>query len=245
MKATPFFVVAIMLLSIYSPEVVAHAQSSQGSNCPPDAMNVALPLATQINQENIPNLNSNASNQQIASNINMVDPVIDNYLGVNIPSLNGNNLHGLSVLVTPFDDFLNASSSVKQSDSGSACNFIAATIVLATDVAVLVGGTFAITLVIALVNVAVQYCDTACILAAVNNAGAFISAHGSIALQAAWTAFYPGWSATNCAILGKCTARTTSTAPEFPYQYLALLSFAILAVAAYLSGWPLKTEVRD
>ncbi len=228
-------VAVIIALIFTSPMEVTHAQSASGSNCPADAMTVALPLSAQINQQNIPNLNVDSSNQQIASDINMVDPVINNLLGVNVPPLNGGNLKGLSVLVTPFDDFLSASSAVKQGDPGSACNFIAATVILTTDVTVLVGGNLAVTIVIALLNVAVQYCNTACVLTAANNAGSFISVHGSPALQAAWAVPYAAWRATNCFILGQCSTTTTTT-PEFPYQALGVLIFVSLAAVAFLAS---------
>jgi hypothetical protein len=240
--------VTIVIAFIFiSPMEITHAQSAPGSDCPADAMTIALPLATQINRQNIPNLNVNSSDQQIASDVNMVDPTISNFLGVNVPPLNGNNLKGLSVLVTPFDDFLSASSAVNQSNPGSACNFIAATVVLATDVTVLVGGTLAITIVIALLNVAVQYCDAACILTAANNAASFISVHGSPALQALWAVPYSAWRAGNCFILGQCATTTIGTfstaasttggnigVPEFPYQLLAATVFTLSIIASYL-----------
>jgi hypothetical protein len=250
-RLPPIALVAVIMVLIFvSPTSRAQAQSSPGSNCPPDAMTIALQLSAQVNQQKLPNLNSSSTDQQIANEINKLDPIITaSSLRINVPALNASNLKGLAVLVTPFDNFLNASVAVKSSDPSSACNFLAATFILAADVTVLAVGTLSVTAVIAILNVTAQYCDAGCVINVANNVAIFISAHGSEALKFAWAGAYAAWNLANCSILGQCsTTSSSSTVPEFPYQSLGLLIFVGLAATAFLAsrrGQPGSPTVRQ
>jgi hypothetical protein len=226
-------VAVIIAFILISPMETTDAQSSSGSKCSSDAMTVAFQLSREVNQENLPNLNSSSTGQQIASEINTLDPLINGSLQISVPPLNG-SLKGLSVLVTPFDDFLNASAAVNLNDPGSACNFLAATFTLAADVNVLVVGNASAQAVIVILNVAARYCDSSCVLTVANSVGNFISAQGPAGLQVAWKAAYSIWSVANCAILDQCA--TTTTTPEFPYQSLGLLIFISLAATAFIAS---------
>jgi hypothetical protein len=196
-------------------------------------MNVASPLSSAVNQQNLPDLDSNSTDQVIASEINKVDALInESSLGIKIPALNGSSVKPFSVLATPFDNFLNASSAVQQSDPGSACNFLADTFILAADVTVIAIGTLTITAGVALLNVAGQYCDSGCFLTFLNSVGNFISAEGLTGAADLWKVA----QSTYCAIPGRCPATTSSTAPEFPSQSVSLLVFISLAAIAFLTG---------
>lgn len=227
---------AILFCVSLSPMEVTYAQSSTSSNCPSDAMTIAFPISTQVNQQKLPNLNSSSTDSQIASEINSLDPLINEIPNVNMPPLNASNLKGLAVLVTPFDNFLNASAAVKQSDPSSACNFLADAFILAADVTVLAVGTLSVTAVIAILNVAAQDCDSGCVTSVANNVADFIAAHGSEALKIVWAGAYSAWNIANCAILGQCSTTTSSSAPEFPYQSIGLLAFIGLAAIAFVTS---------
>src|ERR1022692_2363029 len=68
-----FAAFTIMFCVSILPMEVVRVQSSTMSNCPSDAMTLALPISMQVNQEKLPNLNSNSTDQQIASEINSLD----------------------------------------------------------------------------------------------------------------------------------------------------------------------------
>jgi hypothetical protein len=196
-------------------------------------MTVALPLSMQVNNQHLPNLNSSSTDQVVAAEINKVDILInDSSIGIKIPALNGSSVKPFSLLATPFDAFLSASAAVNQTDSGSACNFLAATFILAADVTVIAVGTLTITAGVALLTVAGQYCDSSCFLTFVNSVGSFLSAEGNTAAADAWNGAYSIY----CAIPGRCPATTSTTAPEFPSQYLGLLFFIGIATTAFLAS---------
>jgi len=221
-----------MFCLIISPMDGAFAQPS-GYNCPNDAMTVALSLSMQVNQKHLPNLNSSSTDQDIATQINKLDPIIDaSPLGLTLPPLNGSSVKPFSVLATPYDNFVNASAAVNSSDPDSACNFLGDTSILVADVTVIAVGTITVTVGAALFTVAGQYCPSSCFLNFANGVGNFISANGSKAAGDAWNAAYSLY----CAIPGRCPATTSTTAPEFPSQYIGALVFISLAAIALLTG---------
>jgi hypothetical protein len=195
-------------------------------------MTVALSLSNQVNQAQLSILNGGFTDQQIASEVNQVALIINQIPNVNMRPLNSSVVHGLAVLVIPFDNFLNASSHVKESDPSSACTFLAATFTLAADVTVLVAGDGSAQAVIAILGVAAQYCDAGCVATVAANASVFLSENGTAAAKNAWNYLYPIWVAANCTFLGKCV----TTTPEFPVQYLDLLIFVSLAATAFLAA---------
>lgn len=223
--------VAIFTLFLFNAPIdMVNAQTSASSSCPSNAMPVALTLSTEVNQLNLPHLDVTSSDQQIASEVNMLGPSVNRTLQIKMPMLNGSSLKGLSVLVTPFDDLLNASNAVNPSDLSSACHSLAATFTLAADVTVLVAGSLPVQALLNIFNVASQYCNTGCTVSMANSIGNFISGLGAPALQLTWNL----WSIANCKVIGNCASTTSSSTPEFPYQSLAPVAFVLLAAACYL-----------
>lgn len=209
---------AVLILILGAPIANAQTQTSTSSNCPTNAVQVAVTLSQQVNSLHLGDLNSSMTDQQIASEINMVDGPINSTLHITVPKLDGSSIHGLSVLTTPWDDFVHSSLAVDSNNPGTACDFLAATFVFAMDIAVVGIGTATITVIAAVVSVMGYYCPAACTATFVNDVGNFINVNGSIAWKTVWNA----WEAVNAV-------------PEFPFESVVVMTFLLLIAVSLIA----------
>ncbi len=221
----------MILLSFAVPAAAPKAEGQETtSSCPSQAMPFALTLSGQVNQLGLTNVTNNTSAQAIAQEINAVIPAINGTLQLKVPLLNGDDLNKITTLTGPFNDFLTYSAEVNATNPDSACNFLGAALILAGDITILVLGDGAIEYLPGIIDVAVHYCDTICLLSVEASITAYVGQQGGFLLKEGWQA----WEATNCDLLGNCANSTT--APEFPQAYLGLVAFLILGLVATMAG---------
>jgi hypothetical protein len=194
--AIPIGVIVFLLVSVV-PQV-SYSQSS--SNCPASAMQPALQLSSSVNQLDLPPINSNSSDLQIASAINKIIPVLNSQFNIHVPLLNlatlaGGNAAKLARLVGPYNSFVSSAHAVDQNNPDSACAFLESAFILAGySIIVGTGGVGGL----AEFTVLAKVCGCDCLNAVVGSIGSFI------------TSYYPNlqssWSGVKGTIQGVCSS---------------------------------------
>lgn len=207
--------IIILLLWHVVPAVQAQSTSTPTYTCPPQAMNLALPLSEEINS--IPlNLSANSTPSQIASQVNEVFPYINSSLKLGVPVLSGSS-DKLKLLVAPFETFESTSHAVNQNDPDSACNFLVATFFLAAIVIIVGTGNLPAA---SFLEAATADCGSGCATTIATEVYNFTTAN--------YSNLSSDWESTACNVVHALCV------PEFPVELVPVIAVTALIVLFYL-----------